>query len=261
MIIDGGCPVSAKHCDTCKSAKAAVFCRADVAFLCFSCDSRIHRTDTKFPIRHERVWLCDVCEQAPASITCKADAATLCVSCDADIHSANNLASRHDRVPIEPFFDEAESIVRSASVGLMLPPAKIEVCGGTCRQDELEVVSWLPNLNHGDFKVVEGAHMKVAPAAVVGNHGLFLNEMESLLDLEFGNGGMDRFHSAAMDSLVPAHTKSVPALANTVISQNRPQENCFGIDFCRSKFSSFDYLPPSLTQNVNTTSPGILNLR
>ena len=43
-------------------------------------------------------------KQASASVTCKADAVALCVTCDSDIHSANPLAHRHDRVPVEPFF-------------------------------------------------------------------------------------------------------------------------------------------------------------
>ncbi|KAI4377248.1 hypothetical protein MLD38_014910 [Melastoma candidum] len=91
---------------------------------------------------------------------------------------------------------------------------------------------------------MEGARAKVAPAVVVD-----LNEMESLLDLEYNTGGgMDQLHSSAADSLVPAHGHPM------MITQNRPQENCFDIDFCRSKLSSFGHLPPSLTQNVSSSS-------
>ncbi|KAG0466942.1 hypothetical protein HPP92_018522 [Vanilla planifolia] len=96
----------ARTCDVCKGAVAVLFCRADAAFLCGKCDSRVHQ-DSKLGFRHERVWLCEVCEHAPAAVTCKADAAALCNSCDADIHSANPLASRHHRVPVVPFFDFA----------------------------------------------------------------------------------------------------------------------------------------------------------
>jgi hypothetical protein len=48
------------------------------------------------------VWVCEVCELAPAAVTCKADAAALCAGCDADIHTANPLARRHERVPVQP---------------------------------------------------------------------------------------------------------------------------------------------------------------
>ncbi|KAM1019291.1 hypothetical protein ACFX2C_040814 [Malus domestica] len=61
--------------------------------------------------------MCGVCQQAPAAVTCKADAAALCVSCDTDIHSANPIARRHEWVPVEPFYDAAESIVVKSTTG------------------------------------------------------------------------------------------------------------------------------------------------
>ncbi|KAG5001286.1 Zinc finger protein CONSTANS-LIKE 2 [Glycine soja] len=88
----------ARMCDTCRSAPSSVFCRAHTAFLCATCDARLHASLTW----HERVWVCEACERAPAAFLCKADAASLCASCDADIHAANPLASRHHRVPILP---------------------------------------------------------------------------------------------------------------------------------------------------------------
>ncbi|KAL8130023.1 hypothetical protein V2J09_019178 [Rumex salicifolius] len=104
----GGGIMAAKLCDSCKSATAILFCRADTAFLCAGCDSDIHAAN-KLASRHARVWVCEVCEQAPAAVTCKADAAHLCITCDRDIHSANPLARRHTRVPLAPFFDLNES--------------------------------------------------------------------------------------------------------------------------------------------------------
>ncbi|CAL5367491.1 unnamed protein product [Camellia sinensis] len=88
-------------CDTCHSAASAVYCRADSAYLCTTCDARIH-TANSVAARHERVRVCEACERAPAAFLCKADAASLCPSCDDDIHAANPLASRHHRVPIMP---------------------------------------------------------------------------------------------------------------------------------------------------------------
>ncbi|KAM7506896.1 hypothetical protein LguiA_017349 [Lonicera macranthoides] len=88
-------------CDMCRSATCTVYCRADSAYLCMGCDSRIHAAN-RVASRHERVWVCGACEQAPAAFICKADAASLCIACDTDIHSANPLARRHHRVPISP---------------------------------------------------------------------------------------------------------------------------------------------------------------
>ncbi|KNA23803.1 hypothetical protein SOVF_021810 isoform A [Spinacia oleracea] len=91
----------ARVCDSCRSAPCTVYCRADSAYLCTSCDARIHAAN-QVASRHERVWVCEACERAPAAFLCKADAASLCATCDADIHSANPLARRHHRVPIMP---------------------------------------------------------------------------------------------------------------------------------------------------------------
>ncbi|KAH9301211.1 hypothetical protein KI387_012794 [Taxus chinensis] len=102
-----------KLCDVCQVSSSALFCRAHTTHLCMVCDVKIHggnpnnnnNRGMSSSLCHERVWLCEVCEQAPASVTCKADAAALCVACDSDIHSANPLASRHERVPVTPFYE------------------------------------------------------------------------------------------------------------------------------------------------------------
>ncbi|XP_039118335.1 zinc finger protein CONSTANS-LIKE 5-like [Dioscorea cayenensis subsp. rotundata] len=96
--------LTARPCDTCRTVPAVLYCRADKAFLCTACDTRVHGANT-VASRHERVWVCEVCEQAPASVTCKADAATLCITCDADIHSNNQLSRRHERQPLLPFYE------------------------------------------------------------------------------------------------------------------------------------------------------------
>lgn len=143
--ISGGWGAAARSCDACKSVTAAVFCRVDSAFLCIACDTRIHSFT-----RHERVWVCEVCEQAPAAVTCKADAAALCVSCDADIHSANPLASRHERVPVETFFDSAETAVAkisaSSTFGILGSSTTVDLTAVPVMADDLGLCPWLlPN--------------------------------------------------------------------------------------------------------------------
>ncbi|XP_065854851.1 zinc finger protein CONSTANS-LIKE 2-like [Euphorbia lathyris] len=91
----------ARVCDACRAAACTVYCKADSAYLCSSCDARIHAAN-RLASQHERVWVCEACERAPANFLCKADAASLCSACDASIHSANPLARRHQRVPILP---------------------------------------------------------------------------------------------------------------------------------------------------------------
>lgn len=74
---------------------------------------------------------CEACERAPAEFICKADAASLCAVCDAEIHSANPLARRHQRVPIngvavfgrvEEEEEESNEEEEAASWLLMNPP-------------------------------------------------------------------------------------------------------------------------------------------
>lgn len=225
-----------KPCDTCKSTPAAVFCRADSAYLCLTCDSKIHCAN-KLASRHQRVWMCEVCEQAPAAVTCKADAAALCVTCDADIHSANPLASRHERVPVEPFLDSAESIVKSTSALNALVP------NGDVSSIKVDADALLiPNLNFSS-KFVDALDIKPGD--------MFFPEMESLLDFDYPNPIHNT--SSGMDSVVPVQPDPIPP-PPSVLNQQPSHENCFHIDFCRNKLSSsFSYPTQSLSQSVSIT--------
>ncbi|KAL5773102.1 hypothetical protein ACOSP7_012719 [Xanthoceras sorbifolium] len=235
--ISGGWGVAAKPCDSCKAVAAAVFCRPDSAFLCLICDSRIHAVN-KLSSRHERVWMCEVCEQAPAAVTCKADAAALCVTCDNDIHSANPLARRHERVPVEPFYDSADSIVKSSAFNFLEPAENVgSEFGGACQQDGVEAGPWLmPNLKLG-----------LENATDMKSGDLYFSEMDPFIDFEYQNS-FQNHQSAGMDSVVPVQTTKpapIPVINN---------ENCFDIDFCRSKLSSFSYPSQSISQSVSSSS-------
>ncbi|KAI4335454.1 hypothetical protein L6164_014098 [Bauhinia variegata] len=230
--------VPAKPCDSCKLSAAAMFCRADSAFLCISCDNKIHCVN-KLASRHERVWMCEVCEQAPASVTCKADAAALCITCDSDIHSANPLARRHERVPVEPFFDSAESIVKPSAAFNFVVPTDIGVGSDGFNQEDTEAASWLiPNPNFNS-KLVDGPDIKSGE--------IFLSEMDPFLEFDYSNSFQNN-NSAGNDSVVPVQSKPTPlAVANH-------SEACFDIDFCRSKLSSFNYPTQSISQSVSSSS-------
>ncbi|KAI4386798.1 hypothetical protein MLD38_004700 [Melastoma candidum] len=80
-------------CDACESAAAVVFCAADEAALCHSCDEKVHMCN-KLASRHVRVGLaspsdfphCDICENAPAFFYCEIDGTSLCLQCDMIVH-------------------------------------------------------------------------------------------------------------------------------------------------------------------------------
>ncbi|KAG6589727.1 Zinc finger protein CONSTANS-LIKE 5, partial [Cucurbita argyrosperma subsp. sororia] len=240
----GGWGVVAKPCDSCKTGPAAVYCRPDSAFLCLSCDAKIHCAN-KFASRHERVWMCEVCEQAPAVVMCKADAAALCVTCDADIHSANPLARRHERVPVEPFFDTAESMIKSSSGFNFLLPTETNAsgCHGANQHEEVEVASWLLSNPPFNSKLVDEPEIKPP-----GHDHMFFTEMDSFIDFDYPNPVNN--HSAINDSVVPVQTKP---LCTPVINTHSP-ENCYDIDFCRSKLNSFGHQPLSLSHSVSSSS-------
>ncbi|KAI4377669.1 hypothetical protein MLD38_015258 [Melastoma candidum] len=203
--------LTARPCDNCGSAAAAVFCKADSAFLCLRCDSAIHGAN-KLSSRHQRTWMCEVCERAPAALACKADAAVLCVSCDSDIHSANPLASRHERFPVEPFYDAVEPVTKVAGISFLSAPGS----GGAGEAGEEEEVatSWLlPNPSENSAK--KGRDLPV------------FDEMDPSLRFQDENS-IDR---VATDGLVPS------AGMNT----NQGLRKGFDIDFSRSKISPLIY--------------------
>uniref|UniRef100_A0ACD5Z243 Uncharacterized protein n=1 Tax=Avena sativa TaxID=4498 RepID=A0ACD5Z243_AVESA len=144
--VGGGWGLGGRPCDTCAADAARLYCRSEGAYLCGGCDARAHGAGS----RHARVWLCEVCEHAPAAVTCRADAAALCAACDADIHSANPLASRHERIPVAPFFG-------APTLDLLPSPptaaATREDDDDDDGSDEAEAASWLltePGDSHED---------------------------------------------------------------------------------------------------------------
>ena len=78
-----------KLCESCQLAKPTVFCQADSAFLCQSCDAEIHGAN-KVVARHRRERMCVVCEQAPAVASCSPSGAVLCITCNEYIHTHTN---------------------------------------------------------------------------------------------------------------------------------------------------------------------------
>mmetsp|Transcript_11863 Transcript_11863/g.43376 ORF Transcript_11863/g.43376 Transcript_11863/m.43376 type:complete len:285 (+) Transcript_11863:123-977(+) len=92
-------------CDACENAKAVVFCFADEANLCASCDSRIHCAN-KLASSHKRVAIesvteneqkCDVCQDAKAYFFCRICRCVLCPSCDQGAHKKGTLGGTHER--------------------------------------------------------------------------------------------------------------------------------------------------------------------
>ncbi|CAL1399692.1 unnamed protein product [Linum trigynum] len=276
-VVGGGWgAMSANRCDSCKTADATAFSRADSAFLCLPCDGRIHygssngSNNNKPVSRHQRVLMCDACEQAPAAVTCKADAAALCVTCDLDIHTANPVAHRHERVPIEPFVDSVSGEVgnRAYSSGFDIMFPKVNEGGngggGGCDYDhEADGVSWM--LPGG----IVGAGGGLIPQLnqKLGEHGKysggqFFEDMDELLEFEYGNPLDGRFqpsYSCGSDGVVPVQSKPLPLqLPATTVGHPILLTDCesgLEFDFSGSKLSSFSYpTQSSLSNSVSSSS-------
>ncbi|KDP33477.1 hypothetical protein JCGZ_07048 [Jatropha curcas] len=235
--------MASKLCDSCKSATATLFCRADSAFLCVNCDSKVHAAN-KLASRHARVWVCEVCEQAPAHVTCKADAAALCVTCDRDIHSANPLARRHERVPVTPFYDSVSSAsgVKPNAINFLDDRHFSDVDGDAdVSREEAEAASWLLP-NPPNPKVMESPDL---------NTGQYVfSEMEPYLDLDYGPVDpkleSQEQNSSGTDGVVPVQSKSVQTpLVN---------DHCFELDFSGSKAFAYGYKAQCLSHSVSSSS-------
>nr|WED40975.1 CONSTANS-like 13A [Mangifera indica] len=91
-------------CDNCNDKTALLYCRADSAKLCFSCDLQVHSTNLLFS-KHSRSLLCDACDSSPASIFCETEQSVFCSNCDWEYHRQSSLyvSYVHNRRPIEFF--------------------------------------------------------------------------------------------------------------------------------------------------------------
>ncbi|KAF3446732.1 hypothetical protein FNV43_RR11912 [Rhamnella rubrinervis] len=94
------------QCDVCNKDEASVFCTADEAALCDTCDHRVHHAN-KLASKHQRFSLiqppskqfplCDICQERRAFLFCQQDRAILCRECDVPIHTANEHTQKHNR--------------------------------------------------------------------------------------------------------------------------------------------------------------------
>ncbi|KAG8384549.1 hypothetical protein BUALT_Bualt04G0129400 [Buddleja alternifolia] len=226
----------ARGCDNCRSAASTVYCSQDSAFLCTTCDARIHAASS----RHERVWVCEACERAPAAFLCKADAASLCAACDADIHSANPLARRHHRVPITP--------IPGMLYGSGLVMAQREDIDG---DDEDEAVSWL--LLNPVFKNGENPN-------TTDNGGMFGGEGDEYLDLDDYNSSQNsQFNDQCNNNqqqdygvIRKSHgSDSVVPIQYQKVKENEVQERYYqlGLDY-ESSNTGYNY-PASISHSVS----------
>lgn len=257
----------ARICDACQSAVCTVYCRADSAYLCTGCDSRIHRTSPEAS-RHERMWVCEACERAPAAFLHKADAASLCTTCDSDIHSANPLARRHQRVPILPIPGMLYGTPSAPyPSGLVMGPtgvaAKIEFLTQDEDQtiheeeDEDEAASW-PLFNHVKNICNQSNNIGRFFGGEVDKY-LDLDEYNSYQDNQFSNQDNNQLQpydvsqkSYGSDNVVPIqYGKSKDQIHNHSFQLGREYEASKNV---------YDN-PASISHTVSSSSPSAYFIR
>ncbi|XP_062228672.1 zinc finger protein HD1-like isoform X2 [Phragmites australis] len=158
----------ARPCDGCRAAPSVVYCRADAAYLCASCDTRVHAANC-VASRHERVRVCEACERMPAVLACRADAAALCATCDTQVHSANPLAGRHQRMPVLPL---PAAAIPAASVLAEAPAATT-----TLGEKEDDVDSWLLLSKNSDNNNCSSNNN------ISSNNNMYFAEVDEYFDL------------------------------------------------------------------------------
>nr|QTY32144.1 BBX transcription factor [Oxybasis rubra] len=88
-----------KTCEFCGASGAVVYCQADAALLCLSCDSKVHSANALFG-RHSRSLLCDSCKENPAYVRCMDHLMLLCQECESQLHKS---FSHHKKLMIGSF--------------------------------------------------------------------------------------------------------------------------------------------------------------
>ncbi|KAG0597015.1 hypothetical protein M758_UG304400 [Ceratodon purpureus] len=101
-------------CDFCGEGQATVYCRADSARLCLSCDRHVHSANA-LSQRHSRTLLCHGCYLRPGGVRCASCRSCFCQSCDDNTHNSSMAASQHKRHGLE-FFTGCPSATELAAL-------------------------------------------------------------------------------------------------------------------------------------------------
>ncbi|MED6132298.1 hypothetical protein PIB30_017732 [Stylosanthes scabra] len=88
-----------KVCEFCTDSRPLVYCKADAAYLCLSCDSKVHFANA-LSSRHLRTLVCNSCRYHLAYVQCLDHKILICQECDQKLH---NISSPHRKRAIRSF--------------------------------------------------------------------------------------------------------------------------------------------------------------
>lgn len=77
-----------KVCEFCKALRPLVYCKADAAYLCLSCDAKVHLANS-LSGRHLRTLVCNSCRYHLAYVQCLGHKMLICRDCDQKLHDVS----------------------------------------------------------------------------------------------------------------------------------------------------------------------------
>ncbi|XP_035832318.1 putative zinc finger protein At1g68190 isoform X4 [Helianthus annuus] len=78
-----------RYCEYCVNLRSVVYCKADAAYLCLSCDTKVHLANP-LSKRHHRTLICDTCRRRPTYVRCYDHQRFMCRGCDLSQHDASS---------------------------------------------------------------------------------------------------------------------------------------------------------------------------
>ncbi|KAI8021039.1 putative zinc finger protein [Camellia lanceoleosa] len=88
-----------KVCEFCMGLRPVIYCKADAAYLCLSCDAKVHSANA-LSNRHPRTLVCEACRYRPAHVRCSDHRMLMCHGCDCSLHKDS---SQHQKQVISSF--------------------------------------------------------------------------------------------------------------------------------------------------------------
>ncbi|KAM0983522.1 hypothetical protein TB2_010853 [Malus domestica] len=138
-----------RFCEFCLALRPVVYCKADAAHLCLSCDAKVHSANTLFN-RYMHSILCDSCRFRPAYIQCLDHKMFMCCACESALHM---IASQHQKMAINSYTDNTHlelDWTLSNSCGSSCDPSAVNLDSleQSCSQAEslpaVNSVTWIP---------------------------------------------------------------------------------------------------------------------
>ncbi|XP_021750713.1 putative zinc finger protein At1g68190 [Chenopodium quinoa] len=193
-----------KTCEFCGAPGPVVYCQADAALLCLSCDAKVHSANALFG-RHSRSLLCDSCKENPASVRCLDHLMLSCQECDLFLHKC---FAHHKKLMIGSFtgcpsvkqfaelwgFD-VNDLHQLSTVESATSTASLDTERGSCSQQQKKLSNHQREQNNGlilhqllelkNLQLTEGDNQKkslrhngvyVTSSLMRSNSGTLLNE-------------------------------------------------------------------------------------